>query len=133
MVIKLLDENQNIYEWQSAWSTTSTSVNSISSNESITIIHKIDPISIDKIIVDGKTINFNKPIEFEVRYDDLIPGNYYVEDDFIYVHESSPNLEELKEKVEEALEIQWEDIVMEDDSKLSEDAIKLKQYLLSFT
>lgn len=99
--------------------------------EEINTITRI--MEIKKIIVNGKTITFKKPIVFEIKDDPLIPGNKYIGDDVIYIHESAPNIEDLEEKVKEDLEIQWEDIVMEDDSKLSDGAIKLKQYLLSFT
>lgn len=94
---------------------------------------KKSSLKIKEIIVNGKTVMFKKPILFEIKDDPLIPGNKYIDDDVIYIHESDPNIDDLEEKVKEDLEIQWEDIVKEDDSKLSGDAIKLKQYLLSFT
>ena len=126
----MLSENQKPYELTNTESVSFTGITSISDNETLTIVKYI---TITEIVVDGRHIHFNKPMVFEVKDDDLIPGNFYVEDDLIYIHESSPDLKELNGKVREALEIQWEDIAMEDDSKLNEDAKKLKKYLLSFT
>lgn len=93
---------------------------------------KKSSLKIKEIIVNGKTVMFKKPILFEIKDDPLIPGNKYIEDNFIYIHETASTEKELKEKVKEDIEIQWEDIVMEDDSKLSEGSIKLKEHLLSF-
>ena len=89
-------------------------------------------MEIKQITANGKAITFKKPIIFEIEEDPLIPGNKYIDDNVIYIHESAPTTKDLEKKAKEDLEIQWEDLVMRDDSELAEDSIKLKKHLLSF-
>ena len=86
---------------------------------------------ISEITVNGKVIKFKQSFIFKILYDDLISGNFYVEDNFIYIHESDSDIKKLKDKVLEDLEIQWEDIAIAPDEELNEDARELKKFLLS--
>ncbi|WP_287961279.1 hypothetical protein [Acidiplasma sp.] len=130
----MISDSINYYGDLSASSTTSQNSYTILTinKNSIKETNTIRIMEIEEIIVNGKTIMFKKPIKFEIKDDPLIPGNKYIEDNLIYIHETASTEKELKEKVKEDIEIQWEDIVMEDDSKLSEGSIKLKEHLLSF-
>ena len=86
---------------------------------------------ISEITVNGKVIKFKQSLVFKILYDNLIYGNFYVEDNFIYIHESDSDIKKLKDKVIEDLEIQWEDIAIAQDEELNDDAKELKKYLLS--
>jgi len=86
-------------------------------------------IFINEIKVGNETVLFKRPLVLITNYSD--EGDLSVDDDSIWIHESDSNYDRLVEKVKEDLEIQWEDIVMADDSKLYKDAIELKKYLLS--
>ena len=84
-------------------------------------------IEIFDIKVDDKIIKFKNPfIFFAYKKHSL----YYIDDNFIWIHETGNNLKELKNKIKEELAIQWKDIVMEDDKNLNIDAKILKKYIL---
>ncbi len=105
---------------------------STTSNEVSQSITDISSIKIEEIKVFDKIVHFKKPLAFKVKCDNSILCNFCVASNLINIYEHDSNIEKLKEKIKEDLSIQWEDIVMADDSELFEDAIKLKKYLLSF-
>ena len=87
-------------------------------------------IEIFDININNKIIKFKRPfIFFAYKKHSL----YYIDDNFVWIHEIAKNIKELKNKIKEELEIQWEDIVLEEDKNLNIDAQILKKYMLNHT
>ncbi len=85
-------------------------------------------IEIFDININNQTIKFKRPfIFFAYKKHSL----YYIDDNFVWIHEIAKNIKELKNKIKEELEIQWEDIAIAPDEELNEDASELKKFLLS--
>ncbi len=85
-------------------------------------------IEINYIKASGVIIRLKKPIRFRVVPDPIFKGNLYVQDNFFYIHESAPTFARLADQVRDALSIQYEGIVLENDGNLSDDAISMKKY-----
>ena len=85
-------------------------------------------IEIPNVQVGDEVIKLKRPFVFFIYKKQSL---YYINDDFVWIHETAKSIEELTYKIGRTLTIQWEDIAMEDNKKLNRDAQFLKEYMLS--
>lgn len=88
-----------------------------------------DPIVIYRINIDGKDIDAREPLFFSPELGESTM--YVIEDEVYNLHLWADSLEELEGLLYDQFVFFWEKFVLEEDSKLNCQALKLKYNLLS--